>query len=607
MTRPQRLKEAAAPDPDRLPELDTVSLLLRDTPVIPPQMLCNDAYALFSKDASLHSLPVVDGVTPVGMINRNILVEQYSKLFFRDLYGRHPITTIMEKAPLIVDVGTSLDDLSRILVEDGEKSVYDGFIITRRSQYAGMGRAHDLMAELARRKQAHLYHIAHHDMMTGLPNRQLFQDRLRQAVSKAGRDRSHLAVLFIDLDHFKTVNDTMGHEAGDRLLSAVARRLEGCVRSSDTVARLGGDEFTVILAEVTRPADAAVVAEKILRALAEPVELKGRPLRISASIGISLFPDDGSDPETLVQQSDNALYHAKENRNSYQFFQARQHAAVMHRHALEEELRRAFEKGEFLLHYQPQVDLSTGRVSGVEALLRWRHPQRGILSAAEFIGPVEETGLIVPLGDWILTEACRQASEWRRRGLSLWTAVNVSGRQFHAPGFASRVLDLLRERELPPSGLQLELTESVAIETSEETLRELARLRGEGVQVAMDDFGSGYSSLSSLRSFTFDILKIDRSFVKDIPSRRRDCAMARAILRMAHSLDLKVVAEGVESPEQQDLLREGGCDLMQGHLYSPAVPADEVERLLGEGRSLPRGSADGRFASALRSPTPPGE
>ena len=583
--------EPKGEDPDRLPGADTVLLLLRDTPPIPPGMNCNDAFALFSKNPALHSLPIVDGTQPLGMINRSILVEQYSKLFFRDLYGRHPITAIMEKAPLVVDEGTSLDDLSRILVEDGEKFLYDGFIITRRGRYAGMGRAHDLMAELARRKQAHLYHIAHHDNLTGLPNRQLFQDRLRQALSKAGRDQSSLAVLFIDLDKFKTVNDTLGHGVGDQLLCALARRLERCVRASDTVARLGGDEFTVILTEIARPADAAVVAEKILRSVAEPIELKGRPLRISASIGISLFPEDGADSEMLLQRSDNALYHAKESRNSYQFFQARQHAAVMHRHALEDELRQAFDRGEFLLHYQPQVELSSDRIPGVEALLRWRHPKRGLLNAGEFIDAAEETGLIVPLGEWILAEACRQAEEWRSKGLSVWTAVNVSGRQLRAPGFAGRVLDLLGKTGLAPAGLQLELTESVAIETGADAFRELERLRREGVQVAMDDFGSGYSSLSTLRSFSFDILKIDRAFVKHIPDRARDCAIARAILRMAHSLDLKVVAEGVESMRQQDLLKEGGCDLIQGFLHSPAVAAEDIERLLC------RGGAGGRAAA----------
>ncbi|HZE97794.1 MAG TPA: EAL domain-containing protein [Planctomycetota bacterium] len=542
-------------------------------------MVCNDLYALFAKDTRIHSLPVVDGLKPVGLINRQILIEQYSKLYFRELYGRHPISSIMEASPLVVDAGMSLDDLSRILVEDGEKSLYDGFIITNQGRYAGMGRAHDLMAELARRKQAHLYHIAHHDMLTGLPNRQLFQDRLRHAVSKAERDRASLAVLFIDLDNFKTVNDTLGHGAGDSLLVKVARRLDGCVRTSDTVARLGGDEFTIILTELTKPGDASVVTEKILRSLSEPVEVRERTLRITGCIGISVFPGDGADAETLVQHADNALYQAKEMRNSFQFFQPSQHAAVMHRHALEAELRQAHDKGEFLLHYQPQLELSSGRTAGVEALLRWNHPVRGIVSAGEFIELAEETGLIVPLGDWILGEACRQAADWRRRGLpELWMAVNVSGLQ--RSGFGPRVLRMHQASALSPSLLQIEITESAAIGSSRDAIDDLDLLRREGVKVAMDDFGSGYSSLSYLRSFSFDVLKIDRSFIKDLPSSPRDRAIAMGILGLARSLDIKVVAEGVETPEQRDILHEAGCERVQGFLYSPAVPPGEIEHRL---------------------------
>jgi diguanylate cyclase (GGDEF)-like protein len=556
-------------------------------------MLCNDAYALFAKDPQLHSVPVVDGTRPVGMISRYILIEQYSKLYFRDLYGRHPIATIMETGPLVVDLATSLDDLSRILVEDDGKFIYDGFIIVDAGRYAGMGRAHDLMAELARRKQAHLYHIAHHDMLTGLPNRQLFRDRLSHAVAKAARDRVSLAVLFIDLDNFKTVNDTLGHGSGDQLLTEVASRLLTCVRSSDTVARLGGDEFTVILTELSKPGDAAVVAEKILSALARPVAIKGQQVRVSASIGISLFPEDGVDSEALVQLSDNALYHAKERRNSFQFFQRSQHDAVMLRHHLEAELREAHEKGQFLVHYQPQVELRSGRIVGVEALLRWRHPERGLLTASDFIDLVEESGLIVPLGDWILTEACRQAAEWKARGLSLWTAVNVSGCQVRQPGFGARVLEILRAQNLPAAALQLELTESIALESGEETRRDLEQLRREGVLLAMDDFGSGYSSLSYLRNFLFDVLKIDRSFVKDIPVSERDRAIARAIREMARSLNLKVVAEGVETPEQKDLLQQAGFEFLQGYLYSPAVPAQEVLTMISKG-PIAAGAAAGR-------------
>jgi EAL domain-containing protein (putative c-di-GMP-specific phosphodiesterase class I) len=355
------------------------------------------------------------------------------------------------------------------------------------------------------------------------------------------------------------------------------------VRASDSVARLGGDEFTIILTELTRSADAAVVAEKVLQALAQPVEIKGRPLRVSASIGISLFPEDGVDSESLVQLSDNALYHAKERRSSFQFFQRSQHDAVMHRHFLEEELRQAFEGGQFLLHYQPQVELSTGRIVGVEALLRWRHPGRGLLAAVEFIDLAEETGLIVPLGDWILSETCRQAAQWKAQGLSLWTAVNVSGRQVRHPGFGARVIEILRSRNLPAASLELELTESVALESSDATRRDLEELRREGVLLAMDDFGSGYSSLSYLRNFPFDVLKIDRSFIKDIPTSGRDRAIARAILDLARSLNLKVVAEGVETSEQQEVLREAGFKFLQGFLYSPAVTAEVVTAMIQRG------------------------
>ena len=296
------------------------------------------------------------------------------------------------------------------------------------------------------------------------------------------------------------------------------------------------------------------------------------------------------DSESLVQLSDNALYHAKERRNSFQFFQRSQHDAVIHRHLLEEELREAHEKGQFLLHYQPQIELSTGRIVGVEALLRWRHEKRGLLAAVDFIDLAEETGLILPLGDWILTEACRQAAEWKAQGLSIWTAVNVSGRQMRNPGFGARVLEILKNRNLPAESLQLELTESVALESSEETRRELEQLRRKGVLLAMDDFGSGYSSLSYLRNFSFDVLKIDQTFVKDLPTRERDRAIARAILEMARSLELKVVAEGVETPEQQELLRQAGCEFLQGHLFSSAVPAEEVRAMISRG-PLPIGTS----------------
>jgi diguanylate cyclase (GGDEF)-like protein len=578
--------------PDFVPErivagYDSVALLLRQIWPVAPHMKCGEVYEIFAKDRQLHSLPIVDGDRPLGLINRRILVEQFSKRYFRELYGRKPISFVMEKAPLIVDKGVSLDDLSRILVEDGDQFLYDGFIITESGRYLGMGRAHDLMDELSKRKQAHLYHIAHHDMLTGLPNRQLFQDRLRRCVAQASRHGQSMGLLFIDLDHFKQVNDSFGHAAGDALLAAVARRLEACVRASDTVARLGGDEFTVILGELAQSADAALVAEKILRALSQPLAIQGRSLRISASIGVSLYPEDGADAGTLVIHADTALYDAKEGRACYRFFRKSLHASVMLRHETEAELRGAVERGEMLLHYQPQVEMKSGRIVGVEALLRWRHPRRGLVQPADFVPLAEEIGEIVELGEWVLGEACRQARAWRSLGLpELGMAVNVSALQFEGPGLADLALQFLDAMDLPPSAIELELTETAAMTRGQKAGAELDLLRAAGVRVAMDDFGTGYSSLSTLRNFSFDTLKIDRSFVKSLVSSPRDQAISRAILGLAHSMDLKVVAEGVESVDQWQLLKAEGCDLMQGYLCSPALAPEGIEALMRQGGFL---------------------
>ena len=559
----------------------SVAMLLKQVDPVSPVTRCGDVYDIFSGDPQLHSLPVVEALKPVGLINRRALVEQYSKLYFRDLYGKKPISLIMEKSPLVVDKGVSLDDVSRILVEDGDQFLYDGFIITEQGSYLGMGRAHDLMAELAKRKQAHLFHIAHHDVLTGLPNRQLFRDRLRKSLARAERHGHRVGLLFIDLDHFKSVNDTLGHPAGDELLLAVAGRLKGCVRSADTVARLGGDEFTVILDEMNSVGDASVVSEKILWALSQPLEIKGRVLHISASVGVSLYPEDGSDADTLVSRSDNALYHAKERRNSFQFFQKNVHDELMRRHAMDAELRGALEKGEMELYYQPKLDLKSGRICGAEALLRWEHPFRGLVGPSEFIPLAESNGMIIALGDWALAQACRQAASWQAEGFPNFSmAVNVSARQLERPGLAEAVLRVLTETGLAPELIELELTESVAMNSKGRASEELDLLRSCGVRIAMDDFGTGYSSLAYLRNFSFDTLKIDRSFVISLVKSPRDQAIARAILAMAHSLDLTVVAEGVETYEQRELLKADGCDVMQGYACSPPLPAAEMGGLL---------------------------
>jgi diguanylate cyclase (GGDEF)-like protein len=547
-------------------------------------MVCEEVFEIFSRDRQLHSLPVVGRGLPLGLINRNALVDHYSKLFFRELYGKKPISMVMEQDPLVVDKSLSLDDLSRILVEDGGRFLYDGFIITEDGVYLGMGRAHDLMDELAKRKQAHLYHIAHHDGLTGLPNRQLFNDRLAQAVGMARRTASNLGLLMLDLDRFKAVNDSLGHPAGDQLLVAAAERLKASVRASDTVARLGGDEFTIILPDLDSPADAGRVAEKIRLALARPFAIQGRNVEISSSIGISLYPGDGADADSLVTHADDALYEAKETRDSLCYFQPALRSQLQRRHEMEVELKRALERGQLSLFYQPQVEIWSGRLAGLEALLRWKHPERGLILPGDFIPLAERSGLILSLGEWTLREACRQLRLWQERGLkAMPVAVNVSAKHFLQQGFGPWILRVLSEYGLPPVLLELELTETVAMQAGEEVRSELEMLRQAGMRLALDDFGTGYSSLGTLRELPFDILKMDRSFISGIARNHRDRAMAKAVLGLAQGLNLDVIAEGVENLEQLEILKAENCDQFQGYLCSPPLEAEAMEELLGRG------------------------
>lgn len=428
--------------------------------------------------------------------------------------------------------------------------------------------------------------LAQHDALTGLPNRSLLQDRLLQALANAQRDNEQVAVLFLDLDHFKTINDSLGHHIGDQLLQDVARRLNHCVRGNDTVSRQGGDEFLIVLGQLKSPGDAAHIAQKMLDAVAQPYEIDGHELRVTPSIGIAIHPDDGHDTETLIKNADAAMYHAKENgRNNYQYFTADLNSRAFERLSLENSLRRGLAHGEFLLHYQPQINLSTGTIVGLEALVRWQHPDFGLVLPARFIPVAEESGLIVPLGEWVLREACRQNRAWQQNGLpAMPVAVNLSAHQFHQKNLAQVISGALRESGLDARFLELELTESVVMRGSESTVETLARLKQMGLMLSIDDFGTGYSSLSYLKRFPIDKLKIDRSFVRDVTLDQDDAAIAGAIIAMAHSLRLKVIAEGVETKEQSDFLKEQGCDEIQGYLFSKPLPAEQMEKLLRAGR-----------------------
>src|SRR5581483_8022808 len=399
----------------------------------------------------------------------------------------------------------------------------------------------------SRHAQEQLHFLAYHDTLTGLPNRALFNDRLSRAMIEARRQSRHVCVMLLDVDHFKMVNDTMGHDAGDVLLRDVARRLSACVRESDTVARFGGDEFGLVLADMADPGDAMKVAEKIRAAFAPPYFVAGRELYLAPSIGITLYPADGDNLEGLIKNADSAMYHAKaQGRNNFQFYSAELTARVQSRLNLETSLRRALERQEFVLHYQPKIELSSGRITGVEALLRWQSPARGLVSPAEFIAIAEESGLIVPIGEWVLTESCRQARLWHGAGFAdLNVAVNLSPRQFRGEMLSALVRRVLAATGMDPMRLELELTETVLLENNPNVRRLLSTLKEIGVSMSIDDFGTGYSSLSYLRRFPIDSLKIDRSFVHDIPEDLDGMAIVRAIIAMARSLRMKVVAEGV--------------------------------------------------------------
>jgi diguanylate cyclase (GGDEF)-like protein/PAS domain S-box-containing protein len=430
-------------------------------------------------------------------------------------------------------------------------------------------------------------HLAHHDSLTGLPNRKLLNDRLSQAIALALRNMKKIAVLFLDLDGFKHINDSLGHPIGDRLLQSIAKRLVDSVRSSDTVSRQGGDEFVVLLSEVDHSEDVAVTVKRLLQVGAKPHSIDKHDLHVTACIGVSIYPDDGLDAETLIKNADTAMYQAKENgRQSYQFFKPAMNIRAVERQTIEGGLRRALERQEFALHYQPKINLSTGEISGAEALIRWTHPTRGLVSPAQFIPVAEDCGLILPIGNWVLREACKQARAWVAEGLPLGTmGVNISAIEFRNEGFLEGVFSILKDTGLDPRFLELELTESVLMKHPESTASVLQALRAKGVQVAVDDFGTGYSSLSYLQKFSIDALKIDQSFVRRITSASEETTIVTAVLSMARSLKLRVVAEGVETLQELEFLQTHQCDEAQGYYFSRPVASEQFAKLLETGIS----------------------
>jgi diguanylate cyclase (GGDEF)-like protein len=497
-----------------------------------------------------------------------------------------PVCNAAPDVPIIVLSGMEDEHLGVQAVQLGAqdylvKGLGTGNVIARSIRYAIE----------RKRSEEYINHVANHDSLTNLPNRRLLIDRLNQALARARRNRQLLAVLFVDLDHFKTINDTLGHTVGDLLLQGVSERLTACIRQSDTVARLGGDEFVLVLPDISLIEDVAALASKVKEELKPPFLIGRHELFVSASIGLSMYPSDGEDAETILRHADAAMYRAKQRgRNTFQFYSPATNVKASDKLSLGVALRKALEREELLLHYQPQVDLGTGRICGMEALLRWRHPERGFVSPTEFIPIAEETGLIVPIGEWVLRRACAQARSWETLGVGpLRIAVNLSSRQFHETALLHTVVRALKESGLHPRHLELELTESVIMQNEAAAVGILQKLKATGIRIAIDDFGTGYSSLNHLKHFPIDALKIDQSFVRDLGHDANDAVLVKAIVAMAHGLKLQVIAEGVETEQQTAFLRRCRCDAAQGIYFSHALPPDTLTDLIREGGRIGHG------------------
>jgi diguanylate cyclase (GGDEF)-like protein len=494
---------------------------------------------------------------------------------FAKVYAHSP------QIPIIVLTGNDDQTVALSAVKTGAqdylvKGKLDRELLTRSMHYSIERKHYQLQIE----------HQANYDALTGLPNRSLLYDRLKQAVYAQRMVRA-VAVVFLDLDHFKFVNDSLGHTTGDKLLKDMGERLRLVLRDGDTVARLGGDEFVLILNDQTHDDVIFRAMQRINAKLNEPFVIDGKELYVTCSAGISLCPQDGTDVETLLKNADAAMYRAKEHgRNNFQFYTSEMNSMVNERLALENSLRRALERKEFVLHYQSKVDVNTGAIVGAEALLRWNHPERGLMLPDLFVPLAEETGLIVHIGEWVLREACTQNQAWRKEGLPpITVSVNVSARQFRQNILVNSVSRILAETGLDPLSLEMELTESMIMHNADAVVATLRQLTALGVQLSVDDFGTGYSSLSYLKNLPIDTLKIDQSFVRDIVAGAPDHrVLARAIISIGHSLDLKVVAEGVETEAQLEYLRKHGCDEVQGYYFSRPVPPEEFRKLLGAAR-----------------------
>lgn len=570
---------------DRLQDAPTVRELTRPMEPVLGQTICLIALARFLQSTDLYALPVVDDQrNPIFLVDRNSFIEFFAKPYSREIFGNREIRKVLLSSdypshkPIIIENSSSIEDVAQIIIGSDIRHMVTGFIVTLQGKYEGVANGRDLLDAITQRKQAELFYLAHFDHLTGIPNRVLLGDRLAKACRDAERTGHYVALLFIDVDRFKNINDSLGHRVGDAVLRALVGRLQTSARKSDTVARIGGDEFVILMEDLDDPASAELFAQRLIESMQTPVEVLGHALVVTTSVGIAIYPRDDTDISRLLAKSDTAMYEAKSaGRNSYRVFTEGRTVYDTSRLSLENDLRSAIENKELKLVYQPQVALANGHIRGVEALVRWEHPVRGMISPLEFIPMAEENGLILPLGEWVLRTACCQLHEWENSGLSaMRMSVNVSAVQIHQKNFIAVIQSALEDFDVDPQCIEIELTESLLMHKTEEVLHTLNQIRALGVSLAIDDFGTGFSSLSYLRRFPISRLKIDQSFVRDIESTPANASITRAIIAMAKSLSLEIIAEGMENVSEKNILESMGCPEGQGYYFAKPMSAADA-------------------------------
>ena len=545
---------------------------------------CQQVLERFLADGAIYALPVVDAAArPVALVDRKRHIEFFSKPYSREIFGRRGMLALLaheeygHSEAIVVEDTCSVEDVAQIIIDAGMHHMVSGFVVTSQGRYLGVANGHDLLNIITQRKQAELHYLAHYDSLTGIPNRLLLGDRLDKACRDAKRRGSLVALLFIDVDHFKQINDSLGHSVGDAVLRKLVDRLKAAARRADTVARLGGDEFVILMENLGDPADVDLVARRLVDSMREPIEVFGHALVATVSVGSAIYPTDDSAISPLLSKADAAMYQAKTTGRD-RFCRYSPDTALYNpaRISMENDLRLAIAGDELRLHFQPQVDLASNDIRGVEVLVRWQHAKLGLVSPGTFIPLAEESGLIIPLGEWVLREAFRQMREWTNLGLApLRVSINVSAVQFRRGGLPRFLAEQLAAHDVDPRYVELELTESVLMHNMAEALQTLQEIKALGVTLAIDDFGTGYSSLSYLRRFPIDRLKIDQSFVRDIERTPANESIARAIVALANSLSLEVIAEGIEQSAERGVLEHMRCTEGQGYLFAKPLAAED--------------------------------